>query len=359
MRQHALRRVMVLSLGVMWGCAQAEGEAKTPVSLWELLHDSDDPSFLFAPAVQFSKSNDGGITEIQKLTLSYYGSANCGASFLGAHTTTDTSQPFPLTKDKPFSLNSQAAYKDAQAAGITTPGASLVGSVLVTFSGVNGVDKADFSVATCNLNGDCCVPISCDDGAGTCASATLTTPQAFTYNTATLGASGGGGKVACLTPGGVKNLIAATADNSGGIPWDSSDECIFNGNCTSVPGAYDNSNGSTNTAAIVATLSGQPGVGATNYAAGLCDAYEVDIQGHSPCQAGNVCYNDWYLPAKDELDCLYQNRAAVGGFDSYYYWSSTELVADLAWVQNFGGGSQDIGNKYASDLVRCVRAITP
>jgi hypothetical protein len=36
---------------------------------------------------------------------------------------------------------------------------------------------------------------------------------------------------------------------------------------------------------------------------------------------------DWFLPSKDELNLLYQNREAVGGFaDTGYpsYWSSTQ-----------------------------------
>jgi hypothetical protein len=37
---------------------------------------------------------------------------------------------------------------------------------------------------------------------------------------------------------------------------------------------------------------------------------------------------DWFLPSKDELDALYyySNRAAIGGFNSAWYWSSTQVI---------------------------------
>ena len=68
-------------------------------------------------------------------------------------------------------------------------------------------------------------------------------------------------------------------------------------------------------------------------------------------------YSDWYLPSKDELNKLYLNRTAIGGFAAAYYWSSSEIKYDVAWVQNFNSGSPISNNyKYYADHVRAVRA---
>ena len=73
-------------------------------------------------------------------------------------------------------------------------------------------------------------------------------------------------------------------------------------------------------------------------------------------------YTDWYLPSKDELNQLYINRVAIGGFDvigtePFYtpsYWSSTEVYGNV-WLQVFstGGTSQNIKTTEAN--VRAVR----
>ncbi len=65
---------------------------------------------------------------------------------------------------------------------------------------------------------------------------------------------------------------------------------------------------------------------------------------------------DWFLPSKDELNALYEQRDAVGGFGSDLYWSSSQNYADDAWYQDFTSGSQYGYYKYASDGVRPVRA---
>lgn|GEM_PF-7133004 len=154
-----------------------------------------------------------------------------------------------------------------------------------------------------------------------------------------IGDSFGGGTVACLTStGGADNLIAATVDNSDGIVW--------GGNGTAIGAtAQSNTDGAANTATIVGVLDASD-----TYAAGLCDAYESDG------------FTDWFLPAKDQLNCLYTNKDAVGGFAGGFYWSSTEFADDPsfnAWSQVFGNGAQFGVNKSVDFRVRCVRAFTP
>jgi hypothetical protein len=87
----------------------------------------------------------------------------------------------------------------------------------------------------------------------------------------------------------------------------------------------------------------QNGVG-TTYAAGLARAYN----------GGG--YADWYLPSKNELNELYTNRVAIGGFGSGYYWSSSEYDAPDAWFQSLGDGSQPEFLKSYTCSVRAVRS---
>ena len=46
----------------------------------------------------------------------------------------------------------------------------------------------------------------------------------------------------------------------------------------------------------------------------------------------------------------------IGGFVSYYYWSSSENRYGYSWSQFFGSGGQYGYNKYSTLLVRAVRA---
>ncbi len=67
-------------------------------------------------------------------------------------------------------------------------------------------------------------------------------------------------------------------------------------------------------------------------------------------------YSDWRLPSKEELNQLYINRSAVGGFADVNYWSSTEYDATTAQTLNFGSGDQSYASKYGEWRVRPVRA---
>jgi len=66
-------------------------------------------------------------------------------------------------------------------------------------------------------------------------------------------------------------------------------------------------------------------------------------------------YSDWFLPSKDELNMLYQNRNLIGNFTNNHYWSSSEYDYYAAYFLSFNGGGGDAG-KGDSFRVRAVRA---
>lgn len=95
------------------------------------------------------------------------------------------------------------------------------------------------------------------------------------------------------------------------------------------------------------------GVGATELGTGLQNSraiYHEDVYGNG---AASICeklvlggYDDWFLPSKDELNKLYLNKAAIGGFVNYVYWSSSgsyiyQNLYYSGWTQHFDSGYQD------------------
>jgi hypothetical protein len=121
------------------------------------------------------------------------------------------------------------------------------------------------------------------------------------------------------------------------------------GNCTASEPRCDR--GESNTALLV-------GLGTTPSpapydAARYCDG----LSAHSE--------TDWYLPAKNELNILHDNRVAIGGFfpgslfpDSFY-WSSSENTNANSWALDFGLVSPDIARVKSNVLkVRCVRKVS-
>ncbi len=73
-------------------------------------------------------------------------------------------------------------------------------------------------------------------------------------------------------------------------------------------------------------------------------------------------YHDWRIPKKDELNVLFNNRAAIGGFKNAgsdhtgWYWSSLQANYGNPWAQRFSDGKQ-FCLSFADDdsSLRCVR----
>ena len=126
-------------------------------------------------------------------------------------------------------------------------------------------------------------------------------------------------------------LIAATSDHGTKIKWN-------NGSFTWT-GAASLFTGFSNTNTIITNQ----GATATSYAAGIARAY----------RGGG--YTDWYLPSKEELNKLYLNKVAIGGFASFWYYSSTEINSTSAYAQYFLDGTSGTGGKEVPINVRAVR----
>jgi len=100
--------------------------------------------------------------------------------------------------------------------------------------------------------------------------------------------------------------------------------------------------GAANTAAIVAAYDAQ---GFTNYAAKVAAQYGL-----------GGTYSDWYLPSRDELVVLWENRARIGGFPgSGTLWTSSNASDPEAWRVDFGSGNPFTSSKLAESRVRPVR----
>ncbi len=55
---------------------------------------------------------------------------------------------------------------------------------------------------------------------------------------------------------------------------------------------------------------------------------------------------DWFLPSKDELNALHEQRDTVGGFGIDFYWSSSQFDAVNAWNQYFPDGDRYNFNEF-------------
>jgi hypothetical protein len=70
---------------------------------------------------------------------------------------------------------------------------------------------------------------------------------------------------------------------------------------------------------------------------------------------------DWRMPTKAELNVLFDNRAAIGNFDTTgsdsagWYWSSSRTLGYGAWAQRFSDGCHYASFQLSRLALRCVR----
>jgi len=127
-------------------------------------------------------------------------------------------------------------------------------------------------------------------------------------------------------------LIAAPSDQSTGAIWGCYGTAISGADGTAIGTGNQN------------TIDIEAGCTTAGTAADICA--NLNLGG----------YYDWYLPSKDELNKLFINRVAIGGFAGIICWSSTEYDNGGAWAQNFVNGLQGGNSKGYTGCVRAVRA---
>ncbi len=91
--------------------------------------------------------------------------------------------------------------------------------------------------------------------------------------------------------------------------------------------------------------------------------YYWGMVNHTPFQAAKACYDlvqngydDWYLPAKNELKFLIDNKKAIGYFYSEHYWSSTiNPLGHIAYALSADTGNLKYSTLSYQHFVKCIR----
>lgn len=164
-----------------------------------------------------------------------------------------------------------------------------------------------------------------------------------------------GGIVFWVDESGEHGLVCAKNDQSIDIRWHA-------GFFGSVQAKGDGPlSGEMNTVIIIVGLK-HYGDDGSSHAARACAELKVT--------EGGKTYGDWYLPSKEELGLIYENKTNINNVAAQHdgvstqedvYWSSTEDDLDSAWAHDFRSSSPDAGqpvlySKSTTNRVRAVRA---
>lgn len=163
-----------------------------------------------------------------------------------------------------------------------------------------------------------------------------------------IGDNFGGGIVGCLGGAPYMSLVVAPSDRSTDTRW------------VDIPIPLPTSSpvdGASNTANIVSYIR-QFGK-AVGYPPARVEAL-IGASGGGTCSQSTAGgYNDWFLPAIDQLQCIYDNKIAIGNFDSTKaYWSSTSLPMRLTQSIDFSSGQVSSAPYSTLKNVRCARFLS-
>lgn len=149
-----------------------------------------------------------------------------------------------------------------------------------------------------------------------------------------IGQNYGGGVVFYVDQTGMHGLVVDTTNQLGVKAWCLGSPTATNATSTAL------GNGDENSELIVSTT------GNGNYAAFECE--NLFLNGH----------DDWFLPSKEELNLIYQEKAAgkINGLNADFYWTSSETSSTGAWSQSFMNGANSSAHKSGNYGVCAVRA---
>lgn len=216
---------------------------------------------------------------------------------------------------------------------------NITASDITNLSNLSGVNTGDQNISGIATNQQAIID--------TAAQIRTDIPTITTYS---VGDFAQGGIVFWVDETSQHGLVAAKTDQSTGVRW-------FAGTYGVTRATGDGPfSGELNTSIII---SSQVSIGddGSDYAAQICNGLLITEDGKT--------YGDWYLPSKEELNLMYQNKATIdatatsnggSGFASAVYWSSSEGSNDGAWGQYFVNGAQNSNGKYNASYVRAIRA---
>ncbi len=172
-----------------------------------------------------------------------------------------------------------------------------------------------------------------------------TGPQGPIGNDGAVGATGLDGQGSVTTAG---TNVTITGTGTVGDPY------VVNGSPTYTIGLWPELGGYV----FWVSADGKHGLVAETQDQGTATWYEAQnlILNPSNHSVNGQKFRDWRLPTKYELNEMYLQQLAVGGFASVYYWSSTESDYDNVWDQGFTNGTQGNYLKDDDNVVRSVRA---